>query len=42
VTYSLTGLGQEVTAHLAGLLDWIDTHIPDVLEARAERAAVAT
>jgi DNA-binding HxlR family transcriptional regulator len=42
VTYSLTGLGQEVTAHLAGLLDWIDTHIPDVLEARAERAPVAT
>jgi DNA-binding HxlR family transcriptional regulator len=39
VTYSLTGLGQEVTTHLAGLLDWIDTHIPDVQQARAERAA---
>jgi DNA-binding HxlR family transcriptional regulator len=37
VTYSLTALGQEVTAHLAGLLDWIDTHIPDVQRARAER-----
>lgn len=38
VTYSLTGLGEEVTTHLAGLLDWIDTHIPDVQQARAERA----
>jgi DNA-binding HxlR family transcriptional regulator len=37
VTYSLTGLGQGVTAHLAGLLDWIDTHIPDVQQARTER-----
>jgi DNA-binding HxlR family transcriptional regulator len=40
VTYSLTDLGQEVTTHLAGLLNWIDTHIPDVQRARAERAAV--
>jgi DNA-binding HxlR family transcriptional regulator len=40
VTYSLTALGQEVTTHLAGLLEWIDTHIPDVQRARAERAAV--
>ncbi len=39
VTYGLTGLGQEVTTHLAGLLDWIDTHIPDVQRARAERSA---
>jgi DNA-binding HxlR family transcriptional regulator len=39
VTYGLTGLGQEVTVHLAGLLEWIDTHIPDVQQARAERAA---
>jgi DNA-binding HxlR family transcriptional regulator len=39
VTYSLTGLGEEVTTHLAGLLDWIDTHIPDVQRARAERAS---
>jgi DNA-binding HxlR family transcriptional regulator len=37
VTYSLTGLGQEVTVHLAGLLDWIGTHIPDVQRARAAR-----
>jgi DNA-binding HxlR family transcriptional regulator len=35
VTYSLTDLGQEVTAHLAGLLDWIDTRIPQVLAARS-------
>ena len=39
VTYSLTGLGQEVTVHLAGLLEWIDTHIPEVQRARAERAS---
>lgn len=39
VTYSLTGLGEEVTVHLAGLLGWIDTHIPDVQQARAERAS---
>ena len=40
VTYSLTDLGQEATTHLAALLEWIDTHIPDVQQARAERAAV--
>jgi DNA-binding HxlR family transcriptional regulator len=34
VTYSLTDLGGEVTEHLAGLLEWIDTHINDVLDAR--------
>ncbi|GAA0895072.1 helix-turn-helix domain-containing protein [Pseudonocardia zijingensis] len=39
VTYGLTDLGEEVTAHLAGLLNWIDTHIPDVERARAERAS---
>jgi DNA-binding HxlR family transcriptional regulator len=37
VSYSLTALGQEVTTHLAALLDWIDTHIPDVQQARAQR-----
>jgi DNA-binding HxlR family transcriptional regulator len=41
VTYSLTALGEEVTTHLAGLLEWIDTHIPDVQQARAERAAAS-
>ncbi|TQM15873.1 winged helix-turn-helix transcriptional regulator [Pseudonocardia sichuanensis] len=40
VTYSLTGLGHELTGHLTGLLDWIDTRLPDVQAARAERAAV--
>jgi len=35
VTYSLTDLGQEITGHLAGLLDWIDTRLPEVLAARA-------
>ncbi len=37
VTYSLTDLGQEVTAHLASLLDWIDTRLPEVLTARSAR-----
>jgi DNA-binding HxlR family transcriptional regulator len=39
VSYSLTGLGQDVTTHLAGLLEWIDTHIPEVQRARAQRAS---
>jgi DNA-binding HxlR family transcriptional regulator len=34
VTYSLTTLGREVTEHLAGLLDWIDTRISDIEAAR--------
>lgn len=34
VTYSLTALGHELTGHLTGLLDWIDTRLPDVLAAR--------
>ena len=34
MTYSLTDLGGEVTEHLAGLLEWIDTHINDLLDAR--------
>jgi DNA-binding HxlR family transcriptional regulator len=39
VTYSLTDLGQEVTAHLAGLLDWVDRRLPEVLAARSARAS---
>lgn len=35
VTYSLTGIGQELTEHVAGLLDWIDVRLPDVLAARS-------
>ncbi len=34
VTYSLTALGHELTGPLTGLLDWIDTRLPDVLAAR--------
>lgn len=41
VTYSLTPLGQEVTGHLTGLLDWIDTRLPDVLAARTVTTATA-
>jgi DNA-binding HxlR family transcriptional regulator len=39
VTYSLTDMGQEIAAHLAGLLDWIDTRMPEVLAARARADA---
>ncbi|MFC4946318.1 winged helix-turn-helix transcriptional regulator [Pseudonocardia sp. GCM10023141] len=35
VTYSLTGIGHEVTRHLTGLLNWIDERLPDVLAARS-------
>ena len=42
VTYSLTDFGQEVTAHLAGLLDWIDTRLPEVLAARNALGTAAT
>ncbi len=42
VTYSLTPLGQELTGHLTGLLDWIDTRLPDVLAARTATAATAS
>ncbi len=34
VTYSLTDLGTELTEHLTGLLDWINTRIPDIEAAR--------
>ena len=39
VTYSLTEMGKEIAAHLAGLLDWIDTRLPEVLAARARSEA---
>jgi DNA-binding HxlR family transcriptional regulator len=39
VTYSLTETGKEIAAHLAGLLDWIDIRLPDVLAARAAHAS---
>lgn len=35
VTYSLTGIGAELTEHVSGLLDWIDVRLPDVLAARS-------
>ncbi|MEJ3657397.1 helix-turn-helix domain-containing protein [Actinomycetes bacterium KLBMP 9759] len=35
VTYSLTELGTGVASHVTGLLDWIDTRLPDVLAARS-------
>jgi DNA-binding HxlR family transcriptional regulator len=34
VTYRLTGLGGELTAHLAGLLGFIETRLPDIQAAR--------
>jgi DNA-binding HxlR family transcriptional regulator len=38
VTYSLTDLGNGITEHLTGLLEWIDVRIPDVQASRAARA----
>ncbi len=35
VSYSLTELGTGVASHVTGLLDWIDTRLPDVLAARS-------
>lgn len=34
VSYALSGLGREVTVHLFGLLDWIETRLPAIMEAR--------
>jgi DNA-binding HxlR family transcriptional regulator len=34
VTYSLTGLGRDLTEHLAGLIGWINARVPDVVAAR--------
>lgn len=34
VTYSLTALGADLTVHLAGLLDFIETRLPDILGSR--------
>ncbi|WP_281492178.1 winged helix-turn-helix transcriptional regulator [Desulfosarcina cetonica] len=41
VEYSLTPLGEEVAKRVAALADWIETNLPQVLEARqsAEHAA---
>jgi DNA-binding HxlR family transcriptional regulator len=35
VTYSLTGLGRDLTEHLAGLIGWINSRVPDVVAARS-------
>jgi DNA-binding HxlR family transcriptional regulator len=37
VSYSLTELGQDLTGHLTGLVDWINTRVPEITAARAER-----
>lgn len=39
VEYSLTPLGREAARHVLGLADWIETHLPQVMAARARRAA---
>ena len=35
VTYRLTALGEQVAAHVVGLVGWIEQHLPDILAARA-------
>jgi DNA-binding HxlR family transcriptional regulator len=39
VSYSLTDLGEGLTEHLTGLVEWIAVRIPDVEASRAARAA---
>jgi DNA-binding HxlR family transcriptional regulator len=34
VTYSLTGLGEDLTPHMTGLLEFLATRIPDIQAAR--------
>ncbi|WP_214366227.1 winged helix-turn-helix transcriptional regulator [Pseudonocardia sp. H11422] len=34
VSYSLTELGQGITGHLTGLIEWINVSVPDVLAVR--------
>jgi DNA-binding HxlR family transcriptional regulator len=38
VEYSLTALGREVAAQVAGLGDWIELNLPRVIAARRQRA----
>lgn len=39
VDYSLTPLGRGAAAHVVGLTDWIETHMPQVMAARARYQA---
>ena len=34
VSYSLTALGDEAATHVTGLLDWVNTRVPDIVAAR--------
>jgi len=40
VEYSLTPLGGEAALHIKTLTDWVEDHISEVLEVRAQRAAL--
>ncbi|WP_410012278.1 winged helix-turn-helix transcriptional regulator [Sodalis sp. C49] len=41
VQYSLSGLGLEVGAIVEHLADWIETHLPQIMQARREADALA-
>lgn len=38
VSYSLNDLGEGVTQHVVGLVEWIERTLPAIVEARLERA----
>ncbi len=38
VEYSLTPLGQEISVHVESLVDWIEGQLPQIMQARNNRA----
>lgn len=38
VDYRLTPMGQQVAVHVQTLVDWVETRLPDILQARDQRA----
>lgn len=37
VDYRLTPMGQQVAAHVQTLVDWVETRLPDILQARDQQ-----
>ena len=38
VDYRLTPMGQQVAVHVQTLVDWVETRLPDILQARDQQA----
>jgi DNA-binding HxlR family transcriptional regulator len=38
VDYRLTPMGQQVAVHVQTLVDWVETRLPDILQAREQQA----